>query len=112
TKRAARADPEAALLGAAEGAPRAPRRPPCRPVRARRSAARGAWPAADPLPPAAKQASVAPGAMTRPFLANAATVIARARVRSGPKARPGARPVRRGRALCAAEKRSSAGGAR
>jgi len=130
TKRAARADPEAALLGAAEGAPRAPgarRRPRPRRLSPPRGTLRGARPpgapplgsrpgrdrlGCDPLRPATRTASAVLRATMEPPVANAATVIAKARVSPVPAARPGASPAGRERALCAAEKRSSTGGAR
>ncbi len=131
TKRASRADPETALLGAAEGTRCAPGVPRCRrlrPISPLGAALRGArplggWPGhARPgghsLPPASKARSVALQAKTGPFLANTATVITKARAGARgpglrwPGGRPGAGPVGRRRALCAAEKRSSTGGAR
>ena len=71
TKRAARADPEAALLGAADIAPRTcpPRRPP--------RAAPGLRPG--PLSPAAQATSVVFGAKTGTLAANTATLPATAR---------------------------------
>jgi len=123
TKRASRADPGAALLGAAEGAPRipgAPHRPHAALAATHRGALPNAWLPGDSLPPASKARSVALQAKTGPFLASTATLIAKARAKAPawglrtprPNGRPGAGPVGRGRALCAAEKRSSTGGAR
>jgi hypothetical protein len=115
TKRASRADPEAALLGAADIA--APPPGP-RPVRHSRPPATRRPPG--PLPNAALDTSVAHASRTGPLPANTTTVSARARptarAKAGPRARATARlrarALGRRRASCAAEKRSRTGGAR
>jgi len=123
TMRASRADPDAALLGAAEGAPRipgTPHRPHAALAATHRGALPNAWLPGDSLPLAAKATSVAFQAKTGLFLASTTTVTAKAPAtalaerlgRPRPKGWPGACPVGRGRALCAAEKRSRTGGAR